>query len=1299
MAVADAEEMLAQAPQPDLETATVLAWFYWYRCLEAAEQYAYAEALRTSARLFFRVRELAPQAVLPPLVDQLYAAHAIARKLDTASAAALVRDASRSRDPDVLEWTITVLIQAEALAAESGAHADRVVYRCLQGHQRYVRYELLGLAEDLDMSVADLSDAVRHAPEDLATAAVMRGYLGRAHLRRYQLHGGPEDLEAALTELRQAYQGLDLLGPGDPEWLAPAQNLGGVLLLASQYVEAIAVLRRVLLVHPRGSLDAGQTHLMLGNACRHVYLAHGRPQDLDECVHHLRTAYAVPLSAPGVEQLREDAAPELAAALGDLYDRDGDGQHLDEASEMMRECLGRADGPQARVHLLIALAEMHYSFYHRTGNRSELTAAITAAEEVLRRAAVGTDASLSALWESATSPTLAQALCDRFRLEPEPHDLDRAVETAQRGVQLSDPDGPNTTGLVSCLMVLGYALALRAETSGSRDDTDDAVEALTKALDFISADSPQRGHAHVGLGNALRVRAAMFGDVGDLDAAIAAYREAGAAEADHFTQNGLATALLDRFQYRGGHADLDEGIALSRAAARVAPEHERHTALHLTGVFLRRRFVHVGNPRDLDEAIEAGAEAVRAVPIRHRLRPAYLSSLALTYGICFRERGQHRADSDVTLDPLLQAIELLAEALDATPPGHRSRPGLLANLADALADRFEATSRWADHQAALTCVTEALKECPAERAERAQLLCLRARLLISGAEARPGPATAADRASAVETLREAAEVATAPPRLRLMVLRELARQASDPADALAAYDQAVTCVPLIAWHGLDRRDRERHLTHIGALTQEAAAAALDAGYPERAVELLEHGRAVLWGQALDTDPDLDAVRRAAPELAERLDQVRARLLALDADPASPGTASVGRTDLRMSLAREWDALCEHVRRHVPGCADFLHPPGFAHLRTAATNGTVVLINIAERRSDALALTPDRLQVISLPRLNPQTVQQHVTDYMNTLESFKYTDLLGAIGLKSDAHGQLDWLNLRMSDVLDWLWDAVAEPVLDALGHVGEPTDSAWPRVWWCPTGPLAFLPFHAAGRYRPTPRPGECVLDRVVSSNTPTLRALIQTRGRLSAAPERPRMLVVAMPETPGRPSLPDAEEDIESVTNLFPDRTTVVAGPEATRGAVCRALRDHSWAHFSCHGHMEPYVPSRSGLQLHDGTLTVTDLARLRLDHAEVAFLSSCTTTLSGYDLPDEAIHVSAALQFAGYRHVVSTMWTSLGRYASFIADHLYDSLAANGELDPEECALALHHAVRALRAQPGMELAIWTPFVHTGP
>jgi CHAT domain-containing protein len=122
------------------------------------------------------------------------------------------------------------------------------------------------------------------------------------------------------------------------------------------------------------------------------------------------------------------------------------------------------------------------------------------------------------------------------------------------------------------------------------------------------------------------------------------------------------------------------------------------------------------------------------------------------------------------------------------------------------------------------------------------------------------------------------------------------------------------------------------------------------------------------------------------------------------------------------------------------------------------------------------------------------------------------------------------------------------------------------------------------------------------------------------------------------------------------------------------------------------------SGLRLHNETLTVADILGLRLENAEFAFLSSCNTAVSGYRLPDDAVNVSAALQAVGFQHVVAATWIVVGSYASIVADHLYRALATD-ETAPAHCAVALHQALRELRADPQMELGLWIPFIHIGP
>ena len=70
---------------------------------------------------------------------------------------------------------------------------------------------------------------------------------------------------------------------------------------------------------------------------------------------------------------------------------------------------------------------------------------------------------------------------------------------------------------------------------------------------------------------------------------------------------------------------------------------------------------------------------------------------------------------------------------------------------------------------------------------------------------------------------------------------------------------------------------------------------------------------------------------------------------------------------------------------------------------------------------------------------------------------------------------------KISDVLEWLWDTIAEPILQKLEFLAPPADdSLWPKIVWCPTGLLTYLPIHAAGYHREATT-HRTVIDRVIS--------------------------------------------------------------------------------------------------------------------------------------------------------------------------------------------------------------------------
>jgi CHAT domain-containing protein len=268
--------------------------------------------------------------------------------------------------------------------------------------------------------------------------------------------------------------------------------------------------------------------------------------------------------------------------------------------------------------------------------------------------------------------------------------------------------------------------------------------------------------------------------------------------------------------------------------------------------------------------------------------------------------------------------------------------------------------------------------------------------------------------------------------------------------------------------------------------------------------------------------------------------------------------------------------------------------------------------------------------------------------------------------------------------LAWLWHHIAEPVLRRLGHTGPPA-GAWPRVRWSPVGRLALLPIHAAGLFPD----GPSVLDRVVSSSTPTLRALRHALDRVPrGGPDD--LVVVSVGDAPGAPALPGVEREADGIADRRP--VTRLSGAGARTDAVRAALTSHTSAHFACHAVSDPDDPSAGHLLLHDGPLSVLDVSALDLSGVRLAVLSACETSL-GARIPDEGLHLVSAFQLAGYPQVVGTLWQVNDRVARLVAVDLHERVTAG-----EDVAEALHHAVRRCRERFPKTPSLWAAYLHSG-
>ena len=394
-----------------------------------------------------------------------------------------------------------------------------------------------------------------------------------------------------------------------------------------------------------------------------------------------------------------------------------------------------------------------------------------------------------------------------------------------------------------------------------------------------------------------------------------------------------------------------------------------------------------------------------------------------------------------------------------------------------------------------------------------------------------------------------------------------------------------------------------------------------------------------------------------------------------------GTDPFGRLVMkRRKLVEERDALVSQIRGR-PGFERFLKAPSFTTLHSAASRGPVILINHSEWRSDILIIFHKHLPC-SIPTAND--FYRRANKLQDELfEARKH-------GLDSDEYQD------ALCSVLGGLYELVGEPVIRRFRILGVPEQS---RVWWCPTSVFCSLPLHAMGPIPSSDPSKRYFSDFYVPSYTPSLSALVESRRENPQMLENPSLLLVAHPED----SLPGAKGEIKVIKRALKSRVKVInlVSTESTPSSVIEALRCSRFAHFACHRVLETGKPFEASFKLHAGSrLTLLDIVRSRLPDAEFALLSCChAAEITEDSVADEALHLTAAMQYCGFRSVVGTMWAMADTDRRDLAKSFYGSLFSSRETNVpyyERSAHALRDATQKLRRKRGMELERWVNFVH---
>ncbi|KDQ54408.1 hypothetical protein JAAARDRAFT_160927 [Jaapia argillacea MUCL 33604] len=909
---------------------------------------------------------------------------------------------------------------------------------------------------------------------------------------------------------------------------------------------------------------------------------------------------------------------------------------------------------------------------------------------------------------------LASALHTSFLTFEDPEDLRRSLDAFRLTLELSPPGHPDRFAATSnvgrvCREYFAY--------SGAVSDLDESISLLTEAVSL----QPENYDPHLGLADSILRRHKELGSEEDVEHAIRLYGDAllrcrqggqeyyevlhhlamayasqhllrgdievlekaiqlsrtvivGGAQGDRCSAMlNLANSLMARFQFRNYIEDLDESIETYEQALQLCKAGSRQWALAavpLAAAFLSRYGVIYRNS-DLKNAYQL-ASAAFELPARYTDRPAVAAVFA---DVLFLRYHRFREAADLD-----KAIQVLSETLDATPAKYSGRPRLMELLAGNMSVRYSNSREISDLSATIQLYRDAL-ESSIPRRGLAQTIRNLADSLLSRYEL----------TNDEHDLRAALELyprAIGDPhsvhaqRLAATMAWVEATRKYDPGALSSVYSTAVASLVFATF---DRPRMDLKGIFWSQLAHDAAAHALTVSDPNKAVELLEQGRAIMWSLMYKIPP-------STPHVADPKKQF---------SPQSFKPEDLGR----------------HRGDHVE--ETFLRP--FADLVVVSKRGPVVILLASQNHGCGAILirSPEHdAEHIRLPNVTTGSVIQMSTQFQRIAEIgsrdanyIPNEEELETIGLERKMAYKTIRVQASQDElevVLSRIWDDIACPIIKALG-VQKADGRLRPRLWWCPTGYFESLPIHAAGiRFRRAD--SESLDDYVVSSYIPTLGTLSRARAAFDDTDLRPllhmKALALAQPTTPGLPSLPNAAGELDLLQKVLPDKMLLRLHEGASDdlsstnthvlvSQVLQKLPEASILHCACHGDSPDFMnPRGHGFFLEDGKLTAEQLMNLHLPYAVFAFLSACHTAEGDTVM---SVNPGTLLLSAGFKTVIGTMWPMNDRDGPIVANTVYGQLLKSDAFDPDIIAYALHEAVRSLRDR-SVPPSRWAPYIHLG-
>jgi tetratricopeptide (TPR) repeat protein len=1214
-----------------------------------------------------------------------------------------------------------------AIESTPSGHADLPSWFNDLGRAYLCCFEHTRDLQDVDCAISHHKSALKSTPSGHTDFQSRFNHLGISYLNRFKCTEDLQDIDCAISHHWSAIKSTPSGHANLPSWF---NNLGNSYLDRFKCTGDLQDIDNAI-SHHKSALEfttSGHPYLpkrfnTLANsyACR---FEHTRDlQDIDCAISYHQSA--VKSTSPGHTDL-----PSQFNNLGTSYmcrfKHTGDLQDIDCAISHLQNAIkftpfGHANLPSWFNNL----GNLYLHRFEHTRDLQDIDHAISHRQSAIKSTPSGyTDHTDLPSWFN----NLGSSYLRHFEGTGDVQDIDHAISYLQSAVK-STPSGH--ANLSSQFNNLGSSYLRHFECTGDFQDIEHAISYHQSAVK-----STPSGHAKLpswfnNLGSSYIRRFECTGDLQDIDCAISHHQSAVKSTPPGHTDlpsqfNNLGTSYMCRFKHTGDLQDIDCAISHLQNAIKFTPS--GHADLpswfNNIGNSYLYHFKCTGDLQDINLAISHHQSAVKSTPSGHADLPRRFNNLGNSYA-CRFEHTRDLQDIDCAIFHHQSAVDKL------TPSGHVNIPSQLNNLGTSYLRRFERTGDLQDIDHAISYHQSAVKSTPSGHPD----LPSRFNNLGSSYACRfKHTHYSPDIQNSIASYRQGAQV-NGIPSIRLGSAKLAVKLSSIHDDSQGCLNDFALAISLLSEvAGLEQTIHRRHANLQGHtdLVGSAVATALRFNEPDLALEWLEQGRCLVWNQ-------LNQLRTPIDDLCVKNRSLANRFINTASALESYGTRSVLSISSTHATLADDISLQDDARRHtihaadyrrlleeiraLPDFHDFLRPPKSTDLLSSLpSDGPVIIINIHKTRCDALALIAGIKKPMHIPLENFSLEQAEELQKTLRFDLLKQREVEDQDRIPQRVRPNAS----SMSFVVKELWCKLVRPILEALGYSvsvadcrlifndllpsqlnSPPNPLDRGRLWWCPTGPLAFLPLHAAGIYDSASQPRSCISDFVISSYIPTVRSLKDKFLASSISSTCTSLVLISQPNTPGYNPIPWTRTETHALEALMKETavdTLLLEDSNATREVVKAEMKSRSWVHFACHGLQDIKQPLESCLCLHDGHLELLEIIRQAIPNPDLAFLSACQTSKGDLKLSEEVVHLAAGMLAAGYRGVIGTMWSISDMHGPEFATEFYQYLLREhelGGLDSTRAAYALDYATKKVRETLGEDdtaFLTWVPYVHFG-